>query len=480
MNSTLRHARLRPERSTDALPPARESDRGEVSPQCPSPPEAGGFGERRNPDLVKVACPSGRGRRGAATLDPMRPMPAPRPQRLVRSAGALVWRFADPTRVARPGEHIDPADIEVLMVHRPRYHDWSWPKGKAENGEPLLAAAVREVEEETGHIITLGAPLTTQRYRLGGGQTKEVHYWVGTPLVADSAAARLRAPAARAPRTEIDQTAWASPEVASDMLTRRGDRRLLADLVARASEGRLVTSTILVLRPGPADAAPEGAAASTDESSHAATPATPTPPKPRPAPSPAIVASAAARRAAQVEAAAIPAAQAAVRPVDPPLGRFGVRQAFDLVDLLSAFGVDRAFASPSARARQVLAPWAALGGGAVTLVDALGPQREADEQIDAQARAGRVRAFAAQRLREAGGTTLVSVTGTARDLIIEELRAYGASTVAGGDLPSLKHGQILVAHVEHGADGPLVVALETHGVTTKNPAAHPRKSLKRH
>ena len=421
-------------------------------------------------------------------------MPAPRPQRLVRSAGALVWRFADPTRVARPGEPIDPADIEVLMVHRPRYHDWSWPKGKAENGEPLLAAAVREVEEETGQIITLGAPLTTQRYRLGGGQTKEVHYWVGTPLPADAAAARLRAPAARAPRTEIDQTRWASPEAASDMLTRRGDRRLLADLVARASEGRLVTSTILILRPGPADTAPESASASADAGAPAAPathmPATPAPaetatvpaaaPKPRPVPSPAIVASAAARRAAQVERASALTTRNAQRPADPPLGRFGVRQAFDLVDLLSAFGVDRAFASPSARARQALAPWAALGGGSVTLVDALGTQPEAAEQIDADARAGRVRAFAAQRLREPGGTTLVSVTGAARDLIVEELRAYGANTVAGGDLPTLKHSQILVAHVELGADGPLVVALETHGVTTKNPAIQPRKASKKH
>ena len=410
-------------------------------------------------------------------------MPAPRPQRLVRSAGALVWRFTDPTRVARPGEPIDPADIEVLMVHRPRYHDWSWPKGKAENGEPLLAAAVREVEEETGQIITLGAPLTTQRYRLGGGQTKEVHYWVGTPLPADAAAARLRAPAARAPRTEIDQTTWASPEAASDMLTRRGDRRLLADLVARASEGRLVTSTILILRPGPADTAPESASASADAGAPAPAATATVPaaaPKPRPVPSPAIVASAAARRAAQVERASALTTRNAQRPDDPPLGRFGVRQAFDLVDLLSAFGVDRAFASPSARARQALAPWAALGGGSVTLVDALGTQPEAAEQIDADARAGRVRAFAAQRLREPGGTTLVSVTGAARDLIVEELRAYGANTVAGGDLPTLKHGQILVAHVELGADGPLVVALETHGVTTKNPAIQPRKASKKH
>jgi len=203
-------------------------------------------------------------------------------------------------------------------------------------------------------------------------------------------------------------------------------------------------------------------------------------PKPRPVPSPAIVASAAARRAAQVERASALTTRNAQRPDDPPLGRFGVRQAFDLVDLLSAFGVDRAFASPSARARQALAPWAALGGGSVTLVDALGTQPEAAEQIDADARAGRVRAFAAQRLREPGGTTLVSVTGAARDLIVEELRAYGANTVAGGDLPTLKHGQILVAHVELGADGPLVVALETHGVTTKNPAIQPRKASKKH
>ena len=316
-------------------------------------------------------------------------MPAPRPQRLVRSAGALVWRFTDPARVAIPGEPIDPADIEVLMVHRPRYHDWSWPKGKAENGESLVAAAVREVEEETGHVITLGVPLTTQRYRLGGGQTKEVHYWVGTPLPAGDPSARLRAPVARAPRTEIDRTTWATPEAAADMLTRRGDRRLLADIVARAREGRLATSAIIVLRPGAADAAPadEASPSTADKPGTApgstsagrptpgpraaAAPTAPGAPAPRPAPTPAMVASAAARRAAQVEKASSLKAEAAARHVDPPLGRFGVRQAFDLIDLLSAFGVDRAFASPSARARQALAPWAAVGGGSVTLVDAL-------------------------------------------------------------------------------------------------------------
>ena len=419
----------------------------------------------------------------------MRPMPAPRPQRLVRSAGALVWRFTDPARVAVPGEPIDPADIEVLMVHRPRYHDWSWPKGKTENGESLVAAAVREVEEETGQIITLGAPLTTQRYRLGGGQTKEVHYWVGTPVPAGHASERLRAPVARAPRTEIDQTAWTSPERAADMLTRRGDRRLLADIVARAREGRLVTTTLLVLRPGQGlspsvdEAGDTHASASPSASSggSAATAEAAVPVKPRPAPTPAMVASAAARRAAQVEQASAKKAETVPEPVDPPLSRFGVRQAFDLVDLLSSFGVARAFASPAARSRQSLTPWASMGGGSVTLVDSLDLAAScSDTQVDVEARLGRVRAFAAERLREHAAPTVLSVVGTARDAVIEEIRAYALAPVAGGEAPRLKGGQVLVAHVEHAGDAPTVAALETHGVTTKDPAAHVRKASKKH
>lgn len=394
----------------------------------------------------------------------------------------------DPARLAAPGEVIDPADIEVLMVHRPRYHDWSWPKGKAEHGEPLVAAAVREVEEETGQVVTLGAPLTTQRYRLGGGQTKEVHYWVGTP-VSGGPAAFVRAPVARAPRTEIDRAEWVAPERAAEMLTRRGDRRLLSDLLARAREGRLVTTTLLVLRPG------QGLTPRLDEAGDVHAPASPSassggsaapaeasaPSKPRPAPTPAMVASAAARRAAQVEQASAKKTENAPEPVDPPLSRFGVRQAFDLIDLLSSFGVARAFASPAARSRQSLTPWASMGGGSVTLVESLdlaasGP----DAQVDAEARLGRVRAFAAERLREHAAPTVLSVTGSARDAIIEEIRAYASAPVAGAEAPRLTRGQVLVAHVEHGPDGLVVTALETHGVTTKNPAAHTRRGNKRH
>ena len=394
----------------------------------------------------------------------------------------------DPARLAAPGEVIDPADIEVLMVHRPRYHDWSWPKGKAEHGEPLVAAAVREVEEETGQVVTLGAPLTTQRYRLGGGQTKEVHYWVGTP-VSGGPAAFVRAPVARAPRTEIDRAEWVAPERAAEMLTRRGDRRLLSDLLARAREGRLVTTTLLVLRPG------QGLTPRLDEAGDAHTPASPSassggsaapaeaavPSKPRPAPTPAMVASAAARRAARVEQASAKKIESAPEIVDPPLSRFGVRQAFDLIDLLSSFGVARAFASPAARSRQSLTPWASMGGGSVTLVEALDLAASgSDAHGDVEARLGRVRAFAAQRLREHAAPTVLSVAGSARDAIIEEIRAYASAPVAGAEAPRLARGQVLVAHVEHGPDGLAVAALETHGVTTKDPTAHARKASKKH
>ena len=93
------------------------------------------------------------------------PVPAPhgRPP-VVRAAGALCWDRG-------------PQGLRLLVVHRPRYHDWSWPKGKLEGGEPAPAAAVREVAEETGLEVALGVPLPSARYPLGADTTKHVSYW---------------------------------------------------------------------------------------------------------------------------------------------------------------------------------------------------------------------------------------------------------------------------------------------------------------
>lgn len=86
---------------------------------------------------------------------------------VIESAGALVWRV-------REGR------LQVLLIHRPRYDDWSWPKGKLDPGETLPTAAAREVAEETGRPVTLGLPLPGLQYLTPDGAVKRVHYWAAT------------------------------------------------------------------------------------------------------------------------------------------------------------------------------------------------------------------------------------------------------------------------------------------------------------
>lgn len=88
----------------------------------------------------------------------------------VRAAGGLVHR--------RRADGIE----EVLLVHRPAYDDWSFPKGKLEAGELEEDAAVREVEEETGLRCRLDRELRTTSYRDARGHPKTVRYWLMTPI----------------------------------------------------------------------------------------------------------------------------------------------------------------------------------------------------------------------------------------------------------------------------------------------------------
>ncbi len=88
--------------------------------------------------------------------------------------------------------------VEVLIIHRKRYDDWTLPKGKADPGESLPECAVREVREETGVTIRLGVPLDTIRYEAGTAGPKKVDYWGGTVLSSVS----------RAPDDEVDMVSW--------------------------------------------------------------------------------------------------------------------------------------------------------------------------------------------------------------------------------------------------------------------------------
>jgi 8-oxo-dGTP diphosphatase len=87
----------------------------------------------------------------------------------VKASGGVVWRRA-------PG-----GAPEVVVVHRPRYDDWSLPKGKLDAGETWEEAALREVEEEVGLRCRLGAELPPVRYRDNKGREKAVRYWLMEP-----------------------------------------------------------------------------------------------------------------------------------------------------------------------------------------------------------------------------------------------------------------------------------------------------------
>lgn len=126
---------------------------------------------------------------------------------VVRAAGCVLWRYAE----AEGGGGV----VEVAVVHRPKYDDWSWPKGKLKRGESPLAGAVREVLEETGMHCEPGPPLPTARY-LAAGRPKEVRYW----------AARATG-GAFTPNREVDQLLWLPLETARARLTQRRDRELV-------------------------------------------------------------------------------------------------------------------------------------------------------------------------------------------------------------------------------------------------------------
>lgn len=127
---------------------------------------------------------------------------------LVRAAGGLVVR-----------------DGRVLVVHRPRYDDWSLPKGKLDPGEGFEAAALREVEEEAGLRCELSHELPEVRYVDHRGRPKVVRYWL------------MQAPdddAAFTPNDEVDEIAWLDPADAVGRLTYEHDRALVGRFGAGA------------------------------------------------------------------------------------------------------------------------------------------------------------------------------------------------------------------------------------------------------
>jgi 8-oxo-dGTP pyrophosphatase MutT (NUDIX family) len=119
----------------------------------------------------------------------------------VRAAGGVVWRRSADGRVL------------VLVVHRPRYDDWSLPKGKADAGESDADCARREVWEETGLTCVLGPELPSTSYRDNKGRDKVVRYWAMEPVGGSFT-----------PNSEIDEVRWLPVEDALPLLSYGHDR----------------------------------------------------------------------------------------------------------------------------------------------------------------------------------------------------------------------------------------------------------------
>jgi 8-oxo-(d)GTP phosphatase len=149
--------------------------------------------------------------------------------RIVYAAGAVLWRpAADPANKN--------AALEIAVIHRPRYDDWSLPKGKVDPGETAAVAAVREVFEETGCHAILGRRLAAVTYPIDPG-VKKVYYWAARSTGGEFI-----------PGNEVDELVWLPVADAAKKLNYPQDRKVLRQFKKQPAD----TRTILVVRHGTA------------------------------------------------------------------------------------------------------------------------------------------------------------------------------------------------------------------------------------
>lgn len=290
---------------------------------------------------------------------------------VVQAAGAVPWRE-------------EAGELAVALVHRPRYDDWTFPKGKQEPGEHLLLTAVREVREESGLHVWLGRPLAPQQYP-AGGKVKQVSYWVG----------QCMSWAPFAPNQEVDQLRWLPASEAAAALSYPRDAAVLADFLA----GPAGTVPLIMLRHAEAGSKHE-----------------------------------------RLEGRPGPAAVAA--DMSRPLDATGSAQAEALAGLLACYGRSRVFSSRAERCLATVRPYAAATGAAVRPEDDLTVEIGADEATirDYAARAARL----AASLAVAGEPVIFCAHRENLPAVIGAVfRAVGAEPPA----QPLAKAEFLVAHV---------------------------------
>lgn len=291
-------------------------------------------------------------------------------------------------------------------MHRPRYKDWSWPKGKLDPGEVPPTAAAREVAEETGLDVVLGLPLPDQHYALADGRRKVVHYWAAE--VADDVhrpALTARRPVEHAGPEEIDGVVWVGATTARGLLTRRTDHAPLDALEAFWRRGRLRTQVVAVARHGQAR-----------------------------------------KRSDWDDGEAT-----------RPLTDAGRDQAAALVPVLAAFGVRTVVSSPWRRCLHTVTPYAKAARVTVDRSELLTEAAFHEDPTSAVALLREILADPQDVLVSTHRPVLPAVM----DAVDAATRPWTVGTVPTKD-PYLRTGQMLVAHVSTARGRPRVVALERH------------------